>query len=56
MFKKFGSSYKIIGVTHAGGSTSSYYFSEFVNVVDNASNRNFIRNVASNYGLSVSGL
>lgn len=56
MFKKFGSSYKVIGVTHAGGSTSSYYFSEFVNVVDNASNRNFIRNVASNYGLSVSGL
>lgn len=56
MLKSVGGEYKIVGVTHAGGSTSQYYFSEFVNVADNDSNRSFLRNLNSSYSLGISGL
>ncbi len=56
LFRSNGGKLEIAGVTHAGGTYSSYYVSEFVNVADNASNRNFIRAMETAEGLSIDGI
>jgi hypothetical protein len=44
---------EIAGVTHAGGSYSAYYVSEFVNVADNTDNRHFLASAESQYNLDL---
>jgi hypothetical protein len=56
MLKNIGGSWRIVGVTHAGGSVSNYYFSEFVNVADYEANRSFLRNLNSQEALNIVGL
>lgn len=48
--------YEVVGVTHAGGSTSSEYVSEYSDVANRSDNRTFINGVAKTYGLSIRGL
>lgn len=56
LFRSNGGKLEIAGVTHAGGTYSSYYVSEFVNVADNTSNRNFLRGIESSEKISIDGL
>lgn len=53
---KTNGSYSIVGVTHAGGTTSSDYVSEYSDVANRSDNRNFLRSVASSYGLTFLGI
>ncbi len=48
--------YKVVGVTHAGSSTSSYLISEYVNVANNSSNRQFLSYMNTYYGLEIEGI
>lgn len=56
MFRANGSDLEIAGVTHAGGSYSNYYVSEFVNVADNEANRSFLAEMNDEYGLGIAGI
>ncbi|MBI1860087.1 MAG: trypsin-like serine protease [Deltaproteobacteria bacterium] len=50
-----GSSYNVVGVTHAGGVTSSEYVSEYIDLT-RSDNRGFLSGVNSAHSLSISGL
>lgn len=50
-----GSSYEVVGVTHAGGVTSSEYVSEYIDI-SRSENRSFLRSINNNYSLNISGL
>lgn len=54
--KQSGSTYKIVGVTHAGGVTSESYISEYVNVATNSSNRTWLRSINTQENLGIAGL
>jgi hypothetical protein len=48
--------YEIAAITHAGGTTSDSYVSEYVDVASRSDNRQFLRAVNSNYNLGIQGL
>lgn len=50
-----GSTYEIVGVTHAGGSTSTDYVSQYVDLT-RTDNRSFLSTMNSKYTLAISGL
>lgn len=54
--KEVDGNYEIVGVTHAGGTTSSEYISEYADIGNRSDNRSFVRGVATSYGFSVRGL
>lgn len=47
--------YEVVGVTHAGGVSSSDYVSEYIDVT-RSDNRSFLQSVNSTYTLNISGL
>lgn len=54
--KQTGSSFEVVGVTHAGGVTSTEYVSEYIDVASRQDNREFLRSLNDLYDLNIPGL
>lgn len=53
---KIGDTFKVVGVTHAGGTYEANFISEYVNVATDTSNRAWLRSINSQEDLQIAGL
>ncbi len=51
-----GSSYALVGVTHAGGVYGENFISEYVNIASDSTNRAWLSQMNNQYGLGIQGL